>query len=344
MNTLVTGGTGFIGRALVSRLLKDGNKVMVLTRNERRVDKSIKGKAEVLEADICDSASLGRLDLRLQGIDVLIHLAASLDYFGDKKKLFQVNAGGTINVLHLAERNEVKRFIFISSIEAMGTIGEDDIPADETFVCQPVSTYGKSKLEAEKRVRRFAEEKSLSTIVLRLGNVYGPGSPAFIVPIANAILRKDALVKFLPVYKDRYLHFVYIDDVIDGIVKSAQRSDVSETYILSGEEYVTIETLFSLIAQELDVDIEIKRKSIRDILYLNLRKKIHQLHKRADLLTYFMAGQGRNTHRAYSIEKAKRELGYSPEVSLRDGIAKTIEWAKQEGLLKTSKIRMRETE
>lgn len=340
MNTLITGGTGFIGRALVGKLFENGNKVILLTREVRKVDNFLKEKAEVLEADMCNLTSLGNLNLEQRLIDVLIHLAASLGYFGDKRKLFQVNVKGTENLLHWAEKNRLKKFIFISSIEAMGTIREEDIPADETFVCKPVSTYGESKLEAEKRIRRFADERNLNIPILRLGNVYGPGSPAFIMPIANAILKKDMLLRFLPVYKDRYLHPVYIDDVVDGIVKVAQKNDIDKTYILAGEKYVTIETLFKLIAQSLNVDIDLqtKKKNLKDMLYLNFRKKVHQFRKKADLLTYFMAGEGERIHRAYSIEKAKKELGYSPKVNLKEGIAKTLDWATREGLLAIKEV------
>lgn len=336
MNTLVTGGTGFIGNALVGRLLKNGNKVIILTRNEKKVSNFLKNKVEILEGDICNLLSLERIELSSRNIDIIFHLAASLNYFGDKKRLFWTNVEGTVNLLNFAERSGIKKFIFISSIEAMGTVGKVDIPADETLPCKPVSTYGESKLEGEERVAKFAKEKNLNTVTLRLGNVYGPGSPAFIIPIANAILRKNRLLRFLPVYKDRYLHPVYIEDVVDGIVKAVQKANLSEIYILAGEEYVTIETLFKLIAQSLnvDIDLQIKKRNIKEELYLNLRKKIQKFHKRADLLTYFIAGEGEKIHRAYSINKAKKELEYFPKVNLKEGIAETLQWAKSEGLLK----------
>ena len=334
MNILITGGTGFIGKVLVNKLLIDENNVTILTRDEKKVDNSLKGKVKILQADICNSVSLERLVYRVEGIDTFIHLAACLDYYGDKRKLFQVNVCGTINLLKWAEKNGIKKFIFTSTIEAMGTVEEKEIPADETLPCKPVSTYGESKLEAEKQVTKFANKNKFSTIILRLGNVYGPGSPAFIVPIANAILKKDNLFKFLPVYKDRYLHLVYIEDVVDGILKAVQKNDIGEIYILAGEEYVTIETLFELIAQGLNTHINLQiKKNIKDVLYLVLHKKLNKLCKRADLLTYFMAGKGGRIHRAYSIEKAKKELGYSPKVSLTEGIKKTIQWAKENGLL-----------
>jgi len=334
MNALVTGGTGFIGTALVSKLLEDGNNVIILTRDERKVSSFLKGKVKVLEADISDLTSLKRIDISAQNVNIIFHLAASLNYFGDRRRLFRANVAGTRNLLNLAERDGIKRLIFTSSIEAMGMIGEDKIPADENLICKPVSTYGESKLESEKQVIRFAKERGLDAIILRLANVYGPGSPAFIVPIANAILKRGEFFKFLPVYKDRYLHPVYINDVVEVIIKAIQRLNQIQTYIIAGEEYVTIGTLFELIAQILNVDLQIKKKNMNDELYLNLRKKIHKFLKKADLFTYFMAGEGQKIHRAYSIEKAKKELGYYPKVSLKEGVVKTIEWAEQKGLLK----------
>ena len=335
MNILITGGTGFIGRNIVNKLLADGKKPIILTRDRRKVDKLFQEKIKVLEVDICNTASLERLGLRLQGIDALIHLAASLDYFGDKKKLFQVNVKGTVNLINLADRAGIRKFIYISSIEAMGTLKKEEVPADETFFCRPVSSYGESKLEAERQIRRLTEKKDVESVILRLGNVYGPGTVSFIVPIANAILNNDKLLKFLPIYKDRYIHPVYIDDAVSGILKVVEQNSSGEIYILADEEYVSIGRLFELIAEILNVDsLQAKKRSIKDILYLSIRKKIYQLCKRADLLAYFVAGERKRIHRAYSIEKAKRDLGYYPEVNLKEGIAKSLEWAKEKGLFR----------
>ncbi len=336
MNALVTGGTGFIGRIVVCRLLQNRHRVKIIARTEKNMDRTVKGKVKVYGCNICDTVRLERLRSELKDVDVIFHLAASLDYFGKKEKLFQVNVKGTQNLLKLAVRNRVRKFIFTSSIEAMGLIKKENIPADETCNCKPVSPYGESKLEAEKQVRKFTKEGKLDTVILRLGNVYGPGSPAFIVPIANAILSKDKLRRFLHVYKDRYLHLVYIGDVVDGIVKAAQKADMSETYILAGEEYITIGRLFELIAEGLNtpVDLRTDKRKTTDNAYLNLRKRVQRVHKRADLLTYFVAGEGDRIHRAYSIEKARKSLDYSPEVILKNGIIKTLEWAERQGLLK----------
>jgi len=333
MNTLVTGGSGFIGSSLVSKLLKDGNNVIILSRDKRRIDNHFKERVELLEADICEPTSLEILPKTLH-MDIIFHLAASLSYFGNKRKLFEANVKGTENLLRWAEKNRVKKFIFTSSIEAMGTIREKDIPADETYACNPVSPYGTSKLQAEKQVKEFAREIDPSAVIVRLGNVYGPGSPAFILPIVDAILKKNKLLQFLPFYKDHYLHPVFVENAADGIIKAAERGKSSETYIIAGDEYVTIGELFEQIAEI--IDSEIKKNRANNLFnkgYIYFRKYIHMLQNRADLIDYFIAGKGKRIHRAYSTEKALKELNYYPNTKLKEGIKVTIDWLKKEGYL-----------
>lgn len=336
MNALVTGATGFIGTALVDRLLRNNDRVIILTRDIGKVNSLVKDKVKILEADLTDVRSLKNLTAKLQDINVVFHLAASSDYYAEKKALFPINVETSISLLKLARDLGIRRFIFTSSIEAMGTIEKDDVPADETYFCRPVSSYGESKLEAERQIMRFAEKNNTNTIILRLGNVYGPGNPSFILPIAEAVLKRNKLFKFLSVNKDYYLHLGYIDDIVEGLIQAATKNDVKGIYILSGEKYITIETLFELISAALDIDIKLqnKKRSLTDVLYLNLRKEFSRFLKKADLLTYFTAGTGQKVHRAFSIEKAKRELAYYPKVNLQEGIKRTIEWARKEGLLR----------
>lgn len=334
MKVLVTGGTGFIGKALVKRLLDDEYQVAILTRDEKKKNSGLDGKVEFIKADISDPLFLENLSAFPKKFDTIVHLAACLDYYGDWKRIHEVNVRGTTNLLRLAQRSFVKKFIYISSIEAIGTVETKEISANEETAPRPVSSYGKSKLEAEKQVLTFGE-KGLNSVVLRLGNVYGPGSEAFIVPVLNAIIKRDLLLKYLPVYKSHCLHFIYIDDAVNGIIKAVQSDKKGEIYILAGEEYTTIGALFEMIAESLNVDnnLLIRKERKMDKLYLILQKNILRSLKRANLVTYFIAGHRKRIHRAYSIEKAKKDLGYSPQVNLREGIARTLEWARKEGLL-----------
>lgn len=329
MRVLVTSGSGFIAKALIARLLQKDVRVSALTRNKARGLSPRSGVLDVYEADISDGATLKKLTIQ-DRVDVVVHLAASLDYFGDRGKLFRVNVDGTANLLDWALKNGVKKFVFISSIEAMGAVSEEAMPADEMFRSQPLSNYGESKLEAERLVEKFPGEK----IILRLGNVYGPPSPALILPLADAILKQRRLLKLLPDYGERRVHPVFIDDAVNGIAKALMPGAPGSVFIIAGEKHVTIAELFAGVARGLGTTIEPRSggTSAANALYLFFHVWLCRLRKRADLLAYFTAGSGGRIHRAYSIEKAARELGWRPAVGLKEGIAMTLEWAGQDGV------------
>ncbi len=333
MNILITGGTGFIGKILVAKLLENGNNVIVLTRDKKNADPFTKEKIKILESDICNFNLLEKSLSEIKNIDSIIHLAAYMDYFGDKKTHCRVNVSAVSNLLNAAYKFGIKKFIFTSSIEAMGTIKEKNIPADENLICKPVSSYGKSKKEAEEIITDFTNHHDIHACILRLGNVYGPGGAGFIVPMAKAILNhNDKLMKYLAAYKNRYYNFVYIDDVVNGILSAIKKNIKNDIFILAGKEIVTLEEIYILIAKSLNVDFKPQfAKSRKDEILLFLRELYFRLNKKADLLTYFAIGNCGNIHRAYSIEKAKNELGYDPKVNLIDGITKTIKWAKEQG-------------
>jgi len=334
MHILMTGATGSIGRPLAMTLLKQGCRLTIVTRKEQGADPDFAGSVDILKADIRDPAALEAV-CKLDHVDAFIHLAASLDYFGNRRELTDINVKGTANLLGAAKRLCVKKFIFISSIEAMGMVGPEDIPADESHYTEPVSNYGRSKLEAERFALTFSERNNIDVIVLRVGNVYGPRNPSFIVPLANALMAHDTLYSFFPCYKKRYLHPVYITDAVDGIAQAVTSTTSGKIFIIAGKEYTTLEHIMAIIARYLNIAVNpVSAGSAAERICLYLRNAARRLGRKADMLAYLTIGNGSRIHRAYSIERAKRELGYAPTVMLEDGIAKTLAWAREEGILK----------
>ena len=334
MHILMTGATGSIGRPLTITLLKQGYRLTIVTRKEQIADPDFAGSASILKADIRDLAAL-EAACKLDRVDAFIHLAANLDYFGNQRELTDINVKGTANLLGVAKRLYVKKFIFISSIEAMGMVRPKDIPADENHCTEPVSNYGRSKLEAERFALTFSEWNNIDVIVLRVGNVYGPHNPSFIVPLANACLSHNDLYSFFPCYKERYVHPVFITDVIQGITRAITKTASGRVFIISGQQYVTLEHIMNIIIRCIHITGDaLLECGVKERIYLNLRDAIRRFNGRADILAYFTAGRSPVVHRAYSIERAKRELGYAPTVMLEDGIAKTLAWAREEGILK----------
>jgi nucleoside-diphosphate-sugar epimerase len=318
MNILVTGGTGFIGKRLVEKLLAKGASITVLTRDKRKIDASVAGRIDVIESDISDKKYFGALKIR--NINAVVHLAACINYNAGKEVLFKTNVEGTKNVLELAGKLRIKKFVHISSIEAIGPVNVMDFPAGEDQPCRPVNSYGESKLDAEQQALRMGTELKMDTAILRLGNVYGPGSLSFVLPIANTLRASNKAWLYSNWHRHLW-HPVYIDDAVAGIVNAVETKIPGGVYIVTGAEPATVGRLAGIVARELGIDIE------------PLIRAVRTGGKWAKLRDWFRSMRHFRTNWVYSIGKARRELGYSPQVGLEEGIRRTIEWAKKEGSL-----------
>ena len=333
MRILLTGGTGFIGRDLTGQLLERGHEIIVVTRDKARIQPSFREKIRVIETNICEKSLTWGSSAKLDEVDVLIHAAACLDYFGNRRHLYRVNVQGTRNMLGSFVGSPcIKKIIFLSSIEAMGPVAEGDIPADETAGCAPVSPYGDSKLQAEKIVEQFGESRSIPYVILRLGNVYGPGGSAFVLPVAASLQEgpQSTLRKYLSAYQDRYIHPVFITDASKGIIVAMESPKAKGIYILAGDEYLRMGDLFHRVAAQVNTDFKVEEEENDSFshLYLRLRNGMRRMLSRADLLSYFTASCDARIHRAYSIAKIQRELDFVPEVSMEEGITNTLARAR----------------
>ncbi|MBU2575185.1 MAG: NAD(P)-dependent oxidoreductase [Elusimicrobia bacterium] len=326
MNILITGATGFIGKALVRRLAAGKNRVAVLVRDQGKAAASLPAGSEIYAADITDKAALAELAPSIGSVDMVIHLAACINYNAGKETLFKTNVEGTDNVLRLAGKLGAKRFIYISSIEAIGPVSGKDVPAGETQLCCPVNLYGESKLEAEKLVLRGGAELKMETFILRLGNVYGPESLSFVRPIAEAMLSSNKAWLYLN-WNLYQWHPVYIDDAVAGIISAAVKNNHGGIYNITGEDPATVGRLAEVIMRELAVDLKARRVVGWGGIYIRLSEMWSKFK------ALFRFNKYSRVNWVYSIEKARRELGYAPQVSLEDGIHRTIEWARKEGIL-----------
>lgn len=331
MKALVTGGTGFVGKPFVRRILQDGWHITLITRDRKNAAQLNHKNLMICEADLADDQAIERITREGDRFDVVFHLAASLDYFGAMEELYKINVQGTRNILDLATKTSVKKFIYASSIEAVGPLTKQEVPASPEKICKPISPYGKTKVSAEKLIMSVARDH-FPAIVLRIGNVYGPGHFSFILEIAQAILTRNRLLEFLPIYADRYIHPVHNDDVTEGIL-AAYRSNAIFSTVTLGGEYATIQQLFHICSEILGKSIRFREKKRIDEVYLILRSEYHKYRKRCDFITYLMAPRGKRMHRAYSLEETYKVLGFSPQVNLRNGIAQTLQWARESGIL-----------
>ncbi|MDP8219544.1 MAG: SDR family NAD(P)-dependent oxidoreductase [Candidatus Theseobacter exili] len=326
MKVFVTGGTGFAGGVLVSKLVKSGITVMALARTTDGADKVGAHGAEPVMGDITDRDSLKNA---MNGIDVVYNIAALFRSAGVQDETYwKVNFEGTRSLLEIANENKVKRFVHCSTIGVLGHI--ENPPADEKTSFNPGDIYQITKCEAEKLALSFGKEKGLAVSVARPAAIYGPGDMRLL-----KMFRMIARKRFFILGKGEvFYHPVYVDDLADGFILCAKIDKaVGEVFILGGDEYVSLNDLSRMIAKELNVPetrIHLPVKPFQMLgsvcekicVPFGIEPPIYR--RRVDFFT---------KSRAFDISKAKKVLGYNPKITLSEGIARTAAWYKNEGLL-----------
>lgn len=331
MNWLITGGCGFLGTSLITRLVTDGghrirvvDNLSVGTRYDLASISSfreaphavevaglsspwsgkdwVEGDVELIIGDILDD----KLALAVaQGADVIVHYAANTGVGPsvDNPRMDCVaNVIGTFNYLEAARLNGVKRFVFASS---GAPVGECVPPIHEEMVPHPVSPYGASKLAGEGYCSAYFRTFGVETVALRFGNVYGPGSGHKNSVVAKFI--KQALQgETLEIYGDgsQTRDFLYIDDLIQAVYSAATTPKVG------GEVYQIATSAETSVSELLEIMIAVfKEHGISEPQVCYTEKRL------GDVL------------RNYSdTSKAKIGLGWSPNMMLKEGISLTIKW------------------
>jgi UDP-glucose 4-epimerase len=244
MNSVVTGGAGYIGSHLVRKLIERGDNVRVLDDLSTGSLENLSGleeNYELFKGDICDPFLAGRA---LKGTEVVYHLGAKRDIpdsMANPFKYHDVNVLGTLNLLDVAKEEGVDKFVFASS---SSVYGNGLIPSSEDDVCNPISPYGASKLASEVYCNLYNKMFGLGTTNLRYFNVYGHPTPsAQSLLIHNA---KKSLESNLPltIYGDGEMSrdYVFIDDVVEATILAGLTVRGGETFnVCSGNNYTTKE-------------------------------------------------------------------------------------------------------
>lgn len=326
--SLVTGVTGFTGRALARALVARGHRVRGLVRPERGGETSASLEREGIEVVHGDIRSPESVLRAAEGVDLIYHIAAVFRTAGHTPEHYRaVNATGTGNVIRAARRHGVGRTVHCSTAGVHGHVNE--IPATEESPLNPGDIYQATKLEGE-RIAREAFADGLPGVVARPTGIYGPGDLRF-------------LKLFRPIQRGRFLmfgsgetlyHFTYIDDLVEGLLLCGEHpSAEGQVFLLSGEEYVTLNELVRVISAAVGARPP------------RFRLPYWPLHAGAALCEGVCTAVGLDPplhrrraeffvkDRAFSNAKAKRMLGFSPKVGLRDGVRRTAEWYAREGYL-----------
>lgn len=315
---LITGGLGFLGSHLSSRFSASGEAVRILARTQQKVEEQVT-PYEMVRGDIRDPEAVDRA---VRGTEVVVHLVSNFRKGGsDEKEAYAVNVEGTKNVLAACSRHGVRQLIHCSTIGVHGSVLE--IPANEETPFNPLDLYQETKLQAEQEVWRHHRETGLPVTVLRPISMFGPGDRRMLklfrmIQKGRFVMVGDGEALFQP---------AYIDDVVDGFALCLRNEKaLGEAFIVGGDEYVRLRELVALIAEEIGVPPPRWRVPLRPVLALaDLCEKCFvpfgiepPLHRRR--VSFFQ------NDRAFSVDKARRVLGFQPRMTLRDGVRATIGW------------------
>jgi nucleoside-diphosphate-sugar epimerase len=322
---LVTGATGFTGGHLARALQARGYRVRALVRPATDASGLVDAGIEVVDGDITDSSAVMRA---AAGVDTVYHIAALFRTAGHPDEYYRaVNVGGTHNVLDAAARHGVRRVVHCSTVGVHGAIR--DVPSHESSPFNPGDIYQETKLEGELAAQE-AFRGGLEGVVVRPGAIYGPGDLRFLKLFRTI---QSGRFRMFGSGEVTY-HLVYIDDLVRGFILCGERPEaVGETYILAGEAYITLNEFVRLIAHAIGVDPPRGRLPLRPLMAAAvLCERICRplrieppLHRRR--VEFFVKP------RAFTIAKARRELGYTPRITPEEGLRRTAEWYFAQGRL-----------
>ena len=300
---LVTGGAGFIGSTLVDKLIEVGHDVAVIDDLSSGRQDYLNKAARFYKVDIC-SKKAAKI-IAAEKFEFIYHLAAQIDVrksVADPESDNCINVLGGLNILEAARLSGVKKIIFASTGGAI--YGEaEEIPTSELSPTYPVSPYGIHKLTFEKYLNYYYQVYGLDFTILRFANVYGPrqfkGGEAGVIAIFidNAVKDKTS-TQFGDGQQTR--DFVYVDDVVRGLMS----------------------------AQDIDCPSEINIGSGTEINLLELRQSIDKALGRAIKVVEAPGKEGEQRRSCLSYKRAQEVLGWQPSVDLEAGVKKTIEWAQ----------------
>jgi UDP-glucose 4-epimerase len=307
MKCMVTGGAGFIGSNLVDGLLARGDEVTVVdnlvTGRRVNLDGALAAGAELIELDIRDADELAELVQR-RGPETVFHLAAQIDVrksLEDPAFDAAVNVGGTANVLEAARLGGVARVVFVSTGGAIYGEGEgQQLPLDEATAIAPLSAYGQSKYAAEGYLALYERLYGLSTMSLRLGNVYGPRQDplgeAGVVAIFCGLLSSGGQPT---VYGDgtQTRDYIYVGDVVAAALAAAGSRAGGALNIGTGREATVLELVETLRGLGGAERFEAQ---------------------------FAPARTGEVQRIALDARRAEAELGWKPSISLEEGLRLTL--------------------
>ncbi len=326
---LVTGGTGFVGSAVVRALLVAGYPVRALVRPASPRANLDTLDVEIAEGDMRDAASV---TAAMAGVRYVVHVAADYRLWSpDRDEIRRNNVVGTQTVMAAALRAGVERVVYTSSVAALALRGDGSAADESTVLVEgaAVGAYKQSKVAAQDLVAAMIVKDALPAIIV---NPSTPIGPRDIRPTPTGRIIVEAASGRMPGYVDTGLNLVHVDDVAAGHVAALERGTIGERYILGGQDVLLADMLH-------DIALLVGRrppwlKMPRRLLYpaAAIAEMLATRSGREPFLTLDGLRMAKN-RMFFSSAKAARELGYTAR-PYTEGLADAVEWFRDAGRIR----------
>jgi dihydroflavonol-4-reductase len=329
MRVFITGGTGFIGGAIVRHLVQSGHTIRALVRPGADT-RQIEGLAvEKVAGDLSDAASL---ESGMRGVDWVFHVAALYSYWGHAwEEFYQANVEGTRRTLQLAGESGASRIVYTSSIAALG-IPRGDEPANEetpVTLAEKIGGYKRSKFMAEEIACEYARQ-GLPVVIVNPAAPVGAGDHK---PTATGQMVLDFLKGKMFGYVDTGMCIVDVENVAAGHLLAAERGRVGERYILGGEN-LTLKQVLDLLAEVSGLPparLHIPHSVALAWSYVDVGlAKLNPRHIPAATPEKVRLSRFKEY---YDSSKAERELGFPPTIA-REALRRSVDWYRANGYVK----------
>jgi dihydroflavonol-4-reductase len=330
----VTGASGFIGSAVVRVLTARGASPVALVEPGAEMANLDGLDVERIEADVRDAEGIGGA---VRGCRALFHVAALYRFWArDNRQFYDINVGGTLNVLDAVRAAGVERMVYTSTVGTLGLDAADHgVAADERNypdVSHLFGSYKRSKYVAEHEVLRAAAQGLPVTLVMPTF----PLGPRDRVPTPTGNLILEYLNGRVPGFVDTTLNVAHVDDVAEGHVLALERGDVGRSYILGGENY-SLQHLLEVLAQCTglpEAKLRVPRALSLGVAHVSEFIEGRLLHKHPTVP--IEAARMSTTKMAFDDSRARKELGYAPRPA-EQAVFDSARWFVENGYVKDSR-------
>jgi nucleoside-diphosphate-sugar epimerase len=331
MKILITGASGFIGSFIVEEALRKGMETWAAIRGSSSRAYLADERIHLIELNLSSEEQL--IDqLRPHQFDYVVH-AAGVTKCIDKRDFYRINTDGTKNLVNalLKLGMPLKRFVYLSSLSVFGAIREQQPYEEirETDNPQPNTEYGRSKLEAERWLESLGE--GFPYVILRPTGVYGPRERDYFL-MAQSIKQH---IDFAAGYKQQDITFVYVTDVVQAVFLALEKGQTGRKYFLSDGKVYQSTTFSNLIHEELGrpwwIRITAPVWVLRIVTFFG--EHIGRLTGKISALNNDKFNILKQRNWRCDIQPAIDELGFQPQVDLKEGVHRSIKWYKENGWL-----------